>query len=114
MNVTIWHNEACSKSNAALTYLENKNLNIRIINYLENTPSILEIENFLKLSGMKAKDLFRSTEALYEELKIFSILDEKELISILNANATLIQRPVIITENAAVLARPFEKLSDLI
>ena len=114
MNVTIWHNEACSKSNAALTYLENKNLNIRIIKYLENTPSILEIENFLKLSGMKAKDLFRSTESLYEELKIVSILDEKELIHLLNVNATLIQRPVIITENAAVLARPFEKLSDLI
>lgn len=114
MNVTIWHNGSCSKSNAALTYLENKNLNIRIIKYLENTPSIPDIESFLKLSGMKAKDLFRSTEPLYEELKIASILDEKELISILNSNATLIQRPVIITENAAVLARPFKKLSDLI
>ncbi len=114
MNVTIWHNGACSKSNAALAYLEEKNLNINILNYLEDTPSVEEIEDFLTLSRMKAKELFRSSEALYEELNISAIVDEKELIALLNAHATLIQRPVIITKDAAVLARPFSKLSALI
>jgi len=114
MNVTIWHNAQCSKSRAALEYLEKKKLNINIVNYLENKPSASEIKAVLKKGKMKLIDLIRSSETLYEELNIKNINNEKDIIDLLAKHSSLLQRPIIITNEKAVIARPFENLTALV
>ncbi|MCJ8327451.1 MAG: arsenate reductase (glutaredoxin) [Campylobacterales bacterium] len=114
MNITIWHNEKCSKSRQALEYLENKNLNIEIKNYLENTPSKEEIKEILELLNIKAYDLIRTSETLFTSLNLNENMDENTLIDFMSLNPSLIQRPIIIKENKAVISRPFSLLEELV
>ena len=63
---------------------------------------------------MSAFQLIRSGETIYKSLNLQNIKDEDELIKIMIENPILIERPIIINENKAVIARPIEKLSDFI
>lgn len=110
----IWHNINCSKSNAAKNLLDEKKLECNIRNYLENPPSFDELKDVLKKLNMSAFQLIRSGETIYKSLNLQNIKDEDELIKIMIENPILIERPIIINENKAVIARPIEKLSDFI
>ncbi|NQY21515.1 MAG: arsenate reductase (glutaredoxin) [Campylobacteraceae bacterium] len=114
MNITIWHNEKCSKSRQALEYLEKKNLKIEIKNYLENTPSKEEIKEILELLNLKAIDLIRTNETLYTSLNLNENMDESTLIDFMFLNPSLIQRPIIIKGENAVISRPFSRLEELV
>lgn len=112
--VTIWHNPKCSKSRNALALLEENNIQANVVKYLENTPTKEEIKNILNLLEMNAKDLLRKGESAYSELNLSQIDDEDSLIQAMVENPILIERPIIVKSNKAVIARPIENLEDLL
>lgn len=113
-NIQIWHNPRCSKSRNALALLEEKGIEADIIKYLEETPNKDELKNVLKLLGISAKELLRVDEDIYKELNLKDISDEELLVEAMVNNPKLIQRPIIIRDNKAVIARPIENLEELL
>jgi len=112
--VIIWHNPRCSKSRNALNLLEEKNINSKVYKYLESKPTKEEITNILKLLDITAKDLLRKGEAVYKELNLKEENDENRLIEAMVENPKLIERPIIINGNKAVIARPIENMELLL
>jgi arsenate reductase len=113
-NIQIWHNNRCGKSRSALQILQEKGLPFEVKNYLENPPTEAEIEQVLKKAGIKAHDLIRTGESLYKEKFKGKNHTEKEWINILSENPILIERPIVLCGNKAVVARPPEKVSDIL
>jgi arsenate reductase len=113
-NIQIWHNPKCSKSRAAMELLENKNIDANVVKYLEQTPTKEQIKDVLKKLRISAKELLRTGEDVYKELNLKDINDEETLIDFMVKNPILIERPIIIKGDKAVIARPIENLSELI
>ena len=113
-NIQIWHNPKCSKSRAAMELLENNNIDANVVKYLEQTPTKEQIKDVLKKLRISAKELLRTGEDVYKELNLKDINDEEILIDFMVKNPILIERPIIIKGDKAVIARPIENLSELI
>ena len=113
-NIQIWHNPKCSKSRAAVELLENKNIDANVIKYLEQTPTKEQLKDVLSKLKISAKELLRTGEDIYKELNLKDINDEETLIEIMTKNPILIERPIIIKGDKAVIARPIENLEDLL
>ena len=113
-DIEIWHNPKCSKSRAAMELLENNNIDANVVKYLEQTPTQEQIKDVLKKLKISAKELLRTGEDVYKELNLKQIDDEETLIDFMVENPILIERPIIIRGDNAVIARPIENLSELI
>ena len=113
-NIQIWHNPKCSKSRAAKELLENKKIDANVVKYLEQNPTKEQIKDVLKKLRISAKELLRTGEDVYKELNLNQIDDEETLIDFMVKNPILIERPIIIKGDNAVIARPIENLSELI
>jgi arsenate reductase (glutaredoxin) len=113
-NIQIWHNPKCSKSRDAITLLEEKGINADVVKYLETRPSKDQLKEVLEKLNMKAFELLRTGENIYKELNLKEINDEDKLIDIMIEHPILIERPIIIRGNKAVIARPIENLKELI
>ena len=113
-NIQIWHNPKCSKSRAAMELLENKNIDANVVKYLEQTPTKEQLKDVLSKLKISAKELLRTGEDVYKELNLKDINDEETLIEIMTKNPILIERPIIIKGDNAVIARPIENLEDLL
>lgn len=112
----IWHNPRCRKSREALAILEEAGKEVVIRLYLEDTPSQKEIKAAID-AGATLDTLIRTEEALYKsDYKAAHKADEisdKEWIQILSENPILIQRPVVIHESNAIVARPPELANEV-
>ena len=113
-NIEIWHNPQCSKSRNAMELLEAKGLNTSVIKYLENVPTKEQIKAVLKKLNMKASQILRTGEDIYKELNLKETDDEDKLIEIMTEHPILIERPIIIKGEIAVIARPIENLEELL
>ncbi|MCT3759219.1 arsenate reductase (glutaredoxin) [Elizabethkingia anophelis] len=114
MGIQILHNSRCSKSREALQYLENQNIDFELINIIQNPLNKQEVVSVLQKLGMKAEDLVRKSDALFKEKYAGHELDEDAWINVLVDNPTLIQRPVVIKDNKAVIGRPLENIVDFL
>jgi arsenate reductase (glutaredoxin) len=113
-NIQIWHNPRCSKSRNALTLLEEKKIDAQVIKYMDESLSKEQLQEVLTLLGMKAQELMRIDEDIYKQLKLKDVNDENILINAMIENPKLIQRPIIIKGDKAVIARPIENLEELL
>ena len=113
-NIQIWHNPKCSKSRNTMTLLEEKGINADVVKYLESTPTKEQLTEVLKKLNMSAKELLRTGEDVYKELNLKDESDEEKLINIMVENPILIERPIIIKGDIAVIARPIENLEELL
>lgn len=111
---TIWHNPKCSKSREALKLLEEKGGKFEVFKYLDTPPSRDEIVRLLKKLGISARELMRTKEDLYKELEVGKITDEAKLIDVLVDHPKLIERPILIEENRALIGRPVEKVIEFL
>ncbi len=112
--ITIYHNPRCSKSREALDFLSEKFKEIHIINYMQtgiNVDTLKELVNLLQIQPMA---LVRTNESLWNEQFKDMHLEEIELLEILSKNPQLIQRPVIINGNKAVIGRPKENINQIL
>lgn len=112
--IKILHNSRCSKSRCGLEFLENSGKPFEIIKYLEDTLSTKELKDIIKLLGIKPIELVRKTEAIWKtEVKNKALTDD-EIIDAMVKNPKLIERPIVINGNKAVIGRPAEKISEII
>jgi len=112
--VTIYHNPRCSKSRETLALLYDRGLKPEIILYLHSPPSAKSMRNLLQKLGLTARELMRTTEQEYRDLgldnKSFS---EDRLIQAMIENPKLIERPIVVHNQKAVLGRPPENIEKL-
>lgn len=115
MDFTIYHNPRCSKSRQTLALLEEKGISPQIIKYLEtplNAKDIIELLH--KLSLENPRDLMRKGEAIYKELGLKDVSEASALIKAMTDNPKLIERPIIVKGDKAVLGRPPENVNKLL
>ncbi len=110
----IFHNPRCSKSRQTLSLIEDKGIDVEIVDYLNKPPSQAELDRVLKMLDMQPEDLMRKWEAVYKELGLKEKqLTRKEAIRIMCENPKLIERPIVIQGDKAILGRPPENVKDL-
>lgn len=113
--IKIYHNPRCSKSRQTLALLRDANIEPEIVLYLENVPSQVEIKDLLvKLGFENARDLMRRGEGIYKELGLKDVDDDEALIHAMSTNPKLIERPIVVKGNKAVIGRPPENVKNLI
>lgn len=113
-DVTVWFNPRCSKARGARDLLAEKGVECSLMDYQETPPTADEIRRVLGLLGTDdARVLTRTGESLYAELGLGDATND-ELIDALAANPSLIERPVVIVGERAVVARPPERLLEIL
>lgn len=112
--IIIWHNPRCSKSRAALKLLEEHGISPRIRRYLDEPPTEEEIREVLRKLGMKPIEIMRTKEPLFHELGLSKEDDDDTLIRAMAEHPKLIERPIVIRGDKAVLGRPPEKVLEIL
>ncbi len=113
-SLKIFHNTRCSKSRCALEILEKKKIKPEVIEYLKTPPTEKEIKDLLKKLDLKAEDVVRKSEDLYKQKYKNKKISEAQWIKILSKNPILIERPIIIKGNKAIIARPPELVLEFV
>ena len=102
----IYHNPRCSKSRQTLQLIKEAGQEVEIVEYLKRIPSKEELQLILMKLNLKPVDLIRKGEAVYKEKFKNSNFNDDEWIQIMIENPKLIERPIVIKNNKAVLGRP--------
>ncbi len=110
----LFHNASCSTSRTAKQLLEKENCRFEVRDYLNEPPTQKELKELLQKLGLKAIDIVRKKEALYQEQYSEVKLTNAEWIRVLSKNPRLIERPILITGSKAVIGRPPERVLDLV
>ena len=111
--LTIYHNPRCSTSRNTLAIIEEYKMPVTVIEYLKDLPTESELKSLLKKLGMEAKELVRTGEPVFKENYKGKVLSEEEWVKAMIENPKLIQRPIIVKGNKAVLGRPPENVKSL-
>ncbi len=111
---TIYHNPRCRKSRETLEILEQKNEDITIIKYLETPPNKEELSEIINLLGILPIDLVRRNEAIWKENFKGKDMTDDEIIKALADHPKLIERPIVIKNNKAIIGRPPQKVIDIL
>jgi len=111
---TIYHNPRCSKSRNTLALLEARGIQPRIVLYLQTPPTAGQIEALLGKLGMGAAQLVRRGEDEYRARGLGSDSSAAELVAAMAACPQLIERPIVVRGERAVLARPPERVLELL
>ena len=113
--LTLYHNPRCSKSRGALELLEARGLAPTVVRYLETPPSAAELRDLLVKLGLSARQLLRSGEEEYQTLGLAdAALSEEQLIEAMVAHPRLIERPILVAGDKAVVGRPPEKVLEIL
>ncbi|MCL9804274.1 arsenate reductase (glutaredoxin) [Flavobacterium amniphilum] len=112
--ITIYHNARCSKSRDGVCFLEETKQEFEIINYLEKSPKKREIKSLLKKLKITPIELVRKKEPVWIENFKYLELTDDQIIEAMVKFPTLIERPIIVNGNKAVIARPTEKIKDIL
>lgn len=112
---TIYHNPRCSKSRQTLALLEDNNVNPEVVLYLENPLSAPQIKTLLQQLGIEARALLRKGEEAYKANGLADKdLSDEQLIQAMVEFPKLIERPIVVKGQKAVLGRPPENVLELI
>jgi arsenate reductase len=113
--LTLYHNPRCSKSRGALELLEQRGLNPTVIRYLETPPSATELKQILTRLGISPRQLLRSGEEEYKTLNLTDpSLTDAEIIEAMVNHPKLIERPILVAGDVAVVGRPPEKVLEIL
>ncbi len=110
----IYHNAHCSKSRAACALIAETGHAVEIVNYLETPPGKEELRGLLRKLGMKPAELVRRGEAVFKELYAGRELSDNEWLDALVAHPILIERPIVVLGEKAVIGRPSENVTELL
>jgi len=113
--IIIYHNPKCSKSRKALEIIKNKNIEPTIILYLVNKLSKAEVKNLLTKLGLSIRDILRTEEDEYKKNNLKNEnLSADKLIDFLIKFPKLLQRPIVVKNNKAIIGRPPENILNLL
>eukprot|EP01041_Mallomonas_annulata_P025206 gene25206-46185_t len=104
--IIIFHNPRCSKSRESLELLSHSNCEIEIVEYLKDVPSAKELKAIIKILGVKPQDLIRKSEEEYKLHFQNQNLSDADWIKAMVKYPKLIERPIVIRGNKALIGRP--------
>lgn len=110
----IYHNARCSKSREAVGILEKEGVKYEVVEYLKDVPSRSELKQLIGMLGIPAKELVRTGESIYIEHFEGKELDEDGWIDAMIEYPKLIQRPIVIRGDKAIIGRPPERVMELL
>lgn len=110
----IYHNPRCTKSRQTLQLIKDNGTDVEVVEYLKNIPTKEELERLLTLLNMEPEALVRKGEAVYKEQLKGRTFSKEEWIQILIENPKLIERPIVVKGNKAIIGRPPENVLALL
>lgn len=110
----IYHNPRCSKSRATLALLEENGIKPEVIEYLKHPPSAAELKAILSSLQMKPEQLVRRGEDVFKTTYAGKTLTDAQWIEALLEHPILLERPIVVTGDRAVLGRPPENVLQLL
>jgi len=113
--LTLYHTPRCSKSRGALELLEARGLTPEVVRYLETPPDAATLKALLGKLGIGARQLLRSGEDEYKTLGLADpALSDDQLIDAMARHPKLIERPILVAGDNAVIGRPPEKVLEIL
>ena len=114
-DLTLYHNPRCSKSRSALELLEARGLTPTLVRYLETPPDAPTLKALLGKLGIAARQLLRIGEDEYKALDLANpSLTDAQLIEAMVQHPKLIERPILVAGDKAVIGRPPEKVLEIL
>ena len=110
----IYHNPRCRKSRETLQIIESAGISPTIIKYLDNPPTVQELERILKKLGKQPEEIIRKGEKIYKEQFKGEKLSQQEYLNAMVEHPKLIERPIVIEGDRAVIGRPPENVKELL
>ena len=114
-DLTLYHNPRCSKSRGALELLEARGLTPAVVRYLDTPLNTAQLKTLLGQLNISARQLLRTGEDEYKALNLAdSTLSDSQLIEAMAAHPKLIERPILVAGDKAVIGRPPEKILEIL
>jgi len=110
----LYHNPRCSKSREGLAILKDRNLDFEIVEYLKVPLNRKELSDIIKKLNIVPIDLVRKNESIWKEKYKGQNLDNEQVLNAMVEHPKLIERPILVNENLAVIGRPPEQLISII
>lgn len=112
--ISIYHNPRCKKSREGLTILEDSGQDFETLKYLDDTPSPEDLKIIIKKMGIKPVELVRKQEQIWKEKFKSKDLSDSEIIDALHDFPKLIERPIVINGEKAIIGRPPEDIKGIL
>ncbi|SRR5690554_1653305 len=113
-DITIYHNPRCSKSRATLSLLQERGIEPRVVEYLKQPPTAAQLEALIAKLGIEPGQLVRKGEDLYKSQYAGRTMSDAQWVEALASHPILIERPIVIRGERAVIGRPPEKVLELL
>ena len=112
--IQVYHNNRYGKQSKAIKYLQNTAKEFEIIKYLENVPTFEALSKIIEKLDLKPIEVVRQKEKIWIENFKGKELSDVEIIKAMVSNPILIERPIVINNKKAVIARPFVKIESIL
>ena len=114
--VTIYYNPKCSKSRGTLELLQEKGIDPEIIEYMDDPPDQQTLAHIVKMLGLPARDLLRTTEQVFKDAGLDDTdLSDEAILEAISQCPTLLQRPIVVVDDKkAALGRPPENILEIL
>lgn len=114
MKFTIYHNPRCSKSRCALSWLTDHQHDVNVIDYLSSPFTVNDLKSLAKQLNQSPSQWIRKDEEAYKTHIQGKNLSDEQLFQLMCAFPKLIQRPIVVWKDRAIVARPLELLIDAV
>jgi arsenate reductase (glutaredoxin) len=114
MKAKIYHNPRCSKSRATLSLLEERGIDLDIVEYLSSPPTEDEIRDLLERLELDASDIVRTGEPAFRESGLTKTSPPDELIALIAEAPIVLERPIVVVGDKARIGRPPEQVLELL
>jgi arsenate reductase (glutaredoxin) len=112
-DTTIYHNPKCTTSRKTLELLRDSGVEPRVVQYLKTPPSRDELVRMIRDAGIEVRSAVRKREALYAELNLADASDD-QLLDAMAEHPILIERPFVVTPKGTRLARPVDRVREIL
>jgi arsenate reductase len=112
--IVVFHNPRCGKSRGALALLREKGFEPVIVEYLKTPPTRAELKTLLQKLGIRPEQIVRKGEEIYKQRYAGKQMDDEQWLDALTAHPILLERPIVVKGDKAVLGRPPENVLRLI
>ena len=112
--IQVYHNPRCSKSRECLLFLESSGVDFEAVHYLNDTPGVDELKVLIQKMGIKPIELVRQKEEIWISKYKDKKMTPSQVVKAMVAHPILIERPIVINGDKAVIARPIEKAATII
>lgn len=114
-HVTLYHNPRCSKSRQALSLLQDQGVEIDVRHYLDKVPTAAELTQLVKQLGLtSAHAMLRTKEIEYQQAELSPSSSDETIINAITTYPKLLERPIAVVDNKAIIGRPAENVLELL